>query len=77
MDIQARYEKLLVGAAECAQLRDLATDLEKRELFGRLAEHLNSLASLMQRAMELQSAAEAPLRPPNSMPKPPSAEMTV
>jgi hypothetical protein len=77
MDMQIRYEKLLADAAECAQLRDRATDAEKRELFGRLSEHLSTLASLMLRAMELQSASEAPPPPPNSMPTPPPAELAV
>ena len=32
-------------AAECALIRDLATDPQKRALFPRLAEHLATLAS--------------------------------
>lgn len=62
MDMQVRYEKLLADAAECAILRDLATDTEKRELFGRLSEHLRVLASLMERAVGLQKAG-GPLTP--------------
>jgi len=72
MDMQARYEKLLVDAAECAQLRDLATDAAKRELFGRLSEHLNTLASLMERAIGLQNAAEARHQPSEATPEPPT-----
>jgi hypothetical protein len=53
-DMQVRYEKLLADAAECALLRDLETDSEKRELFARLSEHLGVLASLMERAVGLQ-----------------------
>jgi len=56
MDMQIRYEKLLADAAECAALRDRATDSEKRELFARLSEHLGVLASLMERAVGLQRA---------------------
>jgi hypothetical protein len=56
MEMQARYEKLLADAAECATLRDLATDAEKRELFARLSDHLSVLASLMERAAGLQKA---------------------
>ena len=56
MDMQVRYEKLLADAAECALLRDLATDSAKRELFARLSEHLSVLASLMERAVGLQKA---------------------
>ncbi len=77
MDTQVRYEKLLADAAECAELRDRATDAEKRELFGRLSEHLSAVASLMQPAMGLRNAAEAPPSPPNLTPKPPPAAMTV
>jgi hypothetical protein len=55
MDLQARYERLLADAAECATLRDLATDAQKRELFARLSNHLGVLASLMERAIELQN----------------------
>jgi hypothetical protein len=72
MDMQARYEKLLADAAECAQLRDLASDPAKRELFARLSEHLDTLATLMQRAIGLQSAAEARPRPPGATPEPPA-----
>jgi hypothetical protein len=43
-DMQAHLEKLRSDAAECALIRDLATDPEKRELFTRLAEHLATLA---------------------------------
>jgi hypothetical protein len=63
MDMQIRYEKLLADAAECATLRDRATDAEKRELFARLSDHLSVLASLMERAVGLQKArtVQAPL----------------
>jgi hypothetical protein len=77
MDMQVRYEKLLADAAECAQLRDFATDPEKRELFGRLSDHLNSLATLMQRAMGLQNVTETPLPLPSSTPKPPPAAVAL
>jgi hypothetical protein len=36
-DYQARIEKLRKDAAECALIRDLATDKAKREMFDRLA----------------------------------------
>jgi len=38
-----------------ALIRDLATDPAKKELFARLAEHLNVLAAEVERAIELQS----------------------
>ena len=43
-DMKAHLEKLRTDAAECALIRDLATDPDKRELFTRLAEHLTTLA---------------------------------
>ncbi|WP_187436160.1 hypothetical protein [Bradyrhizobium hipponense] len=43
-DMQAQLEKLRTDAAECALIRDLATDPQKRELFTRLADHLTDLA---------------------------------
>ena len=36
-DFQAQIEKLRKDAAECALIRDLATDKAKREMFDRLA----------------------------------------
>ena len=70
MDMQVRYEKLLADAAECAVLRDRATDPEKRELFARLSEHLKVLASLMERAVGLQNARTATATPAGSVPEP-------
>lgn len=50
-DMTAYLEKLRTDAAECALIRDLATDRRKRELFTRLTEHLNALASEMEAAI--------------------------
>jgi len=44
-DMQARLEKFRADAAECALIRDLATDREKRALFARLADQLTMLAT--------------------------------
>ena len=44
-DMKTHLEKLRADAAECALIRDLATDPRKRELFTRLAEHLSILAT--------------------------------
>ena len=44
-DMVAHLEKLRADAAECAMIRDLAVDQRKRELFARLAEHLQVLAT--------------------------------
>jgi hypothetical protein len=43
-DLQASLEKLRADAAEAALIRDLATDIKKRELFTRLADHFAALA---------------------------------
>lgn len=50
-DYQAQLEKLRTDAAECALIRDLATDKAKRELFDRLANHLTVLAEHIELAM--------------------------
>jgi hypothetical protein len=50
-NMQAHLEKLRSDAAECALIRDLATDLEKRALFSRLADHLSTLASEVEAAI--------------------------
>jgi hypothetical protein len=50
-DYQAQIEKLRKDAAECALIRDLATDKDKREMFDRLAIHLSALADQVELAM--------------------------
>ena len=50
-DIQAQLKKLRIDAAECALIRDLATEPKKRELFARLADHLAVLASEVERTI--------------------------
>jgi hypothetical protein len=50
-DMRAHLEKLRSDAAECAMIRDLATDQTKRELFTRLAVHLETLALEIERAI--------------------------
>ena len=49
-DYQANLEKLRKDAAECALVRDLATDKAKREMFDRLARHLDQPADKVERA---------------------------
>lgn len=56
-DIRAHLEKLQVQTAECEMIRDLATDMKKRELFTRLAEHFRVLAAALQRALATQNDA--------------------
>jgi hypothetical protein len=50
-DMKAHLEKLRTDAEDCALISKLATDMQKRELFARLAEHLGLLASEVERAM--------------------------
>lgn len=50
-DYQAQIEKLRTDAAECALIRDLATETAKRELFDRLARHLTTLADEVEQTM--------------------------
>jgi hypothetical protein len=50
-DMQAHLDKLRADAAECALIRDLATDPHKRALFTRLAEHLATLANEVETAI--------------------------
>jgi hypothetical protein len=50
-DLQTRLEALRSDAAECKLISDLATDLQKQELFARLAEHLSVLASEVEQAI--------------------------
>jgi hypothetical protein len=50
-DYQAQLEKLRKDAAECALIRDLATDKAKREMFDRIAGHLTVLADQVEQAM--------------------------
>jgi hypothetical protein len=50
-DYQAQLEKLRRDAAECALIRDLATDGNKRALFDRRAAHLGTLADHVEQEM--------------------------
>ncbi|MCK1517118.1 hypothetical protein IVB22_32370 [Bradyrhizobium sp. 190] len=50
-DYLARVEKLRTDAAECALIRDLATDQAKRDLFDRLHSHLTVLADQVELEM--------------------------
>jgi hypothetical protein len=56
-DMKARLEKLRTDAAECALIRDLATDPQKRALFTRLTEHLTNLASEVEAAIAAKLTA--------------------
>jgi hypothetical protein len=53
-DYVKHLEKLRSDATECQLIRDLATDPAKREMFGRLALHLNVLADQVEQAIQQQ-----------------------
>jgi hypothetical protein len=58
-DIQAHLEKIRSDAAECALLGNLVTD-GKREVFARVAEHLNALALAVEKTIATAGADMAP-----------------
>lgn len=51
-DYQAAIERLRRDAAEAALIRDLGTDMTKREMFDRLHQHLNRLADEVEEAIK-------------------------
>jgi hypothetical protein len=51
-DYQASIEKLRRDAAEAKLISDLATDMNKREMFARLHQHLSKLADEVEQAMK-------------------------
>lgn len=57
-DMRVQLEKLRVDAEDCNLISKLATDVKKRELFARLAEHLMTLASEVERAISDSTARE-------------------
>ena len=59
-DMQVHLEKLRADAAECALIRDLATEPTKRALFTRLAVHLETLAMEVERVMAATLKKQAP-----------------
>jgi hypothetical protein len=58
-DYQKHLEKLRKDAAECALVRELATDTAKREMFDRLARHLDQLADAVEQAIRAREASQA------------------
>jgi hypothetical protein len=50
-DYQTSVEHLRKQAAENRLISNLATDKTKREMFAKLADHLNALADEVERAM--------------------------
>ena len=57
-DMETHLEKLLNDAEECALISKLATDMAKRELFARLAEHLKMLSGEVERAIKQRKEAD-------------------
>ena len=55
-DYRTHLEALRKEAAEAALIRDLTTVPQKRELFAKLAVHLNMLAGEVERAMAALNA---------------------
>jgi hypothetical protein len=55
-DLQARLEKLLTDAEECALIGKLATDARKRDLFNRLAADLRGMAFDVRAMIALKNA---------------------
>jgi len=56
-DYFASIEKLRKEAAEAALARDLATDPVKRDVYGRMHDHLMTLANELERAMSRSGTA--------------------
>ena len=57
-DLRVHAERLRAQAAECEVIRDLATDIRKRELFARLADHHKVLAAEIERVLLLAESGD-------------------
>jgi hypothetical protein len=55
-DLQARLERLLTDAEDCALIGRLATDARKRDLFNRLATDLRGMAFDVQTMLAVKRA---------------------
>jgi hypothetical protein len=62
-DMQTHLEQLRTDAAECGLIRHLAIDPTKRELFTRLAVHLETLAIEVERPMAVSLTSQRPASP--------------
>ena len=58
-DMELQLEKLRLDAEDCALISKLATNPKKQELFARLAKHLATLASEVERAI-VENASKQP-----------------
>jgi hypothetical protein len=70
-DLQAKLERLLTDADECALIGKLATDAGKRDLFNRLANDLRGMASDVQAMIALKRAEGDGLTKPDDRPSAP------
>jgi hypothetical protein len=57
-DMEEHFLKLRADANDCSNISKLATDPQKRDLFARLAQHLNVLASEIARAIAAKKASD-------------------
>jgi hypothetical protein len=57
-DLQARLEKLLIDAEDCAHIAKRTTGGEKRDLFNRLATDLRGMAFDVQAMIALKRAGQ-------------------
>jgi hypothetical protein len=57
-DMEAQLEKLQLDAEDCTLISRLTTDPKKQELFARLAKHLATLASEVERAIAENASKE-------------------
>jgi hypothetical protein len=58
-DMEHHLLKLRADAEECLNISKLATDPVKRDLFDKLAQHLNVLASEIARAIAAKAGDDA------------------
>jgi len=59
IDYQSHLETLRKNAAEAALISQLASASQKRELFAKFAAHLDTLASEVERAMDIAARNDA------------------
>jgi hypothetical protein len=75
-DYRTHLEALRREAAECALIRDLTTVPQKRELFAKLAVHLNTLAGEVDRAMVALNAEGSGITRTGNAPQAPQLSRT-
>jgi hypothetical protein len=58
-DMEQHFQKLRADAEECMNISRRSDDPQKRDLFARLAQHLNVLAAEVARAISAKTAGDA------------------